>query len=361
MSARVLVLGSDTAASRCISAALASDPSIECVIGGHRVGALCAYAEEIGAEVRAINLSDQASLRQALDGIFAVVNTLPAHTLGGYEVAGQCARTAVHYIDLAGNPAHVAGITAFRRKAESAACLLVSGATAVPAVSGVLVDLLAQEFERLKAIHIAILPADDGRSWLDTVRAVAPRAGQPLRVKQENLWRDSYFWSEPGEVLFPAPFGRRRVYLCDVPDLRLFPSRYAAETVTFRVGLQSAFANRVLSAMARFRHRKHSADPAHQSVEADPRDGLQRLLDRTAAVHVRVQGLCDGLETTRMACLVNRSGLAPVISCSPAIALIKHWVRRGVSGAGAVPCLGLLNLEALKAGLLEHDIVLVRS
>jgi hypothetical protein len=50
-----------------------------------------------------------------------------------------------------------------------------------------------------------------------------------------------------------------------------------------------------------------------------------------------------------------------VISSSPALALVRKWVERGVPDAGAVPCIGQLTWDEIRAEMVNHDIVLVRS
>jgi len=58
--------------------------------------------------------------------------------------------------------------------------------------------------------------------------------------------------------------------------------------------------------------------------------------------------------------LIARDDNGPLIPCSPAIALIRQWVRQGVSTTGAMPCVGLLSLNNITNELKEYDIVLVR-
>lgn len=362
MTRRILVLGADITAGRCVSTALAAVPSIECVIGSYRSDKERLFAEQIGAGVVEVNSENAASVRKALDGVFAVVRTSGPFQRGKYRVAEQCAKCAVHYVDLASTREYVTGITALNAQAEAGACLIVAGATSVPAISGALVDSLVDEFDRLSEIHVAVSPTDASASWLATARAMLPYVGRPIRVRQLGRWRYTYAWSEPQTVEFPAPTGRQRVYLCDVPDLDLFPVRYGALTVSVRAGLRTPLLNYGLAALGRFNRRRHAAAvAAKRPGPIEISGGFQNLVDKTAGVRVRVHGQRDGVDVCRAACLIARNRSGAAISCSPAIALIKKWVRDGVPRAGAIPCLGLLSLEALKAELSGHDVVLVRS
>lgn len=368
MSRRILVLGSDRAIGRCVSTALAADPSIECIVGGHHSGNLAAhkrlqaYAKQIGARVSAANVADGILMREALEGVFAVVNATALGRHSSYALASQCARHGAHYVDLASSREHVSGIKALDRRAQAAGCLLVTGANVVPAISGALVDSLVHEFDRLDEIHVALSPFDGNQPWFVTMRTLTARIGRPIRVRRNGRWRVAYGWSEPEKVAFPKPVGSMRAYLCDAPDLDLFPHRYRAGTVTFRVGLSRASWSYALAALGRYRRRRYLAEQAQQNPgSVDGRDGFQDLVDKTASIQVRMRGQRDGAEVVHCACLIARNDSGAAIASSPAIALVKRWVRDGVTDPGAVPCLGLLSLEAVKAGLLGHDIVLVRS
>lgn len=363
MKRKVLVLGNDSAVSRCIGTALGKDSSIECVIGNNRPDEVRAFAEQIGAAAVHVDFEDPASLRKVLDGVFAVVNTCPpSFAQGGYRVAGQCAKNAVHYLDLASTRAHVTGITSLNRKAEAGACLVVAGATSVPAISGALVDSLTNEFDHVQEIHTAVFPVDDESPWFARLRTLSGCVGRPMQIKQMGRWRNTYGWSEPESIRFPAPVGQRRVYLCDVPDLDLFPRRYGAQTVTFRVGLRQPLLNYALSGLSRFRRGRYTTGVEGKDMtEAEMHDGVQDLVGKPASIRVRVHGQRNGTDIVRAACLTARGNSGAAIPCSPAIALIREWVQRGVARIGAVPCVGLLDLEAIKAQLLDYDIVLVRS
>lgn len=368
MSKRVLVLGADRAIGRCVSTALAADPAVDCVVGGQRAGDLAAhhqlraFAERIGAHVSAVNVADGVLLREALDGVFAVVNATALDRQGSYALARQCVQHRVHYVDVATAREHVAGIKSLSERAQTATCLLVSGANSVPAISGALVDSLTHEFDRLDEIHVALAPFGDRQPWLATARAMSACIGRPMRVRHEGRWRATYAWSEPRNVVFPAPVGRRRAYLSDVPDLELFPRRYEARTVTFRVGLPSHWSNYAIAGLGRLWRRRYLADGERRRVKLLAAcDGLQGLVEKAVSIQVHVHGRRDGAHIAHAAALVARTNSEAVIASSPAVALIKRWVRDGVADSGAVPCLGLLGLEAIKAELLDHEIVLVRS
>lgn len=360
MGKRILVLGGYGTFGRRISKAIAAIPSAECVIGGRRPQKTGQYAGENTTTV-AVNINDPASLRRALDGVFAVVNTVGPFQARDYTVAETCAGMGVHYADLADARGYVEGITRLHRRAQQKSCLVVSGASSVPAVSAALVDMLAPEFDRINEIHTCISPGNKNPRGVATVRAILSYTGSAIRLKNNGRWRHAYGWSEPEKVEFPKPVGKRRVYLCDVPDLDIFPARYDAQTVTFRAGLELNLFNYGLAILGRARRLRWIKNLPGWAPGLIAVSHLFRGLGGVAGgMRVLVRGRKNEQETEHTAFLVARDANGPAIPCSPSVALIRKWVQQGISEPGAVPCVGLLTWDDIKAELVNYDITLVR-
>lgn len=356
---RILVLG-DNVAGRQIGTALAADSAFECLLGGRAPEQFRPFADQIGVDVVEVNDADAASLARAFNEVFAVVNTLGPFVSGSYAVAQRCAACGVHYLDVASAPQYVSGVSALNRRAKATGSLIVTGASVVPAVSAALVDYLASEFDRVGEIHTAVAPLDNGNGWRGGARSVQTLAGHPMRIKQDGHWRVTFGWSEPVRVDFPAPIGRRRMYLCDVADLVLFPQRYGARTVTFRAGLARPLFNYRAALVSRLARRRRTAE--QESKETTVASiGLQELLASTIGIRVAVRGLRNSEQITRAVTLISRDPGAGAIACSPVLALLRKLVREGVADPGARPCIDLLDLDAIKAELMDRDVVLVRS
>jgi saccharopine dehydrogenase-like NADP-dependent oxidoreductase len=186
---------------------------------------------------------------------------------------------------------HVTGIKALNAKAEASSSLIVTGATSVPAISSALVDSLTQEFDRMGEIHVAVCSADADTSWLAMGRALLPSVGRVIRVRQMGRWRDTHAWSEPEKVEFPAPAGLQRVYLCDFPDLDLFPIFYGALTVSARAGLQKPLLNNTLAALGRLkRSRDARASTTKRTNRGRVGSGFQKLVDTLDAIRSELAG-----------------------------------------------------------------------
>lgn len=361
MGKRILILGGNTALGRHISRAIAAMPLAECVIGSRRpLRGNGILGEKITAVT--VNVHDPASLRQAFGGVFAVVNTMGPFQALDYTVAETCAGLGIHYVDVAETRAHVDGISRLNRRAQQKSCLIVSGASAMPAVSTALVDLLAPEFDRISDIHACLSLGNKTPLGAATLRTVLGYAGTSFRFKENGRWRYAYGWSDSEKVAFPKPVGKRRVYLCDAPNLDIFPARYGAQTVTFRAGLELKLFNRGLFVLARMRRLGWIKNLPGWTPSLLAASRLFRGLGSvTGGMRVLVRGRKNEEDIQHTVFLVSRDANGLAISSSPALALVRKWVERGVAEAGAVPCIGQLTWNEIKAEMVNHDIVLVRA
>ena len=361
MGKRILVLGGYGALGRRVSRAVAAIPSVECVIGGRRPQKAAQFADT-NVVCMVVNANEPARLRRALDGVFAVVNAVGPFQGRDYTVAETCAGMGVHYVDLADARAYVEGITRLQRRAQQKDCLIVSGASSVPAVSSALVEMLLPEFDHVSEIHISLSPGNKNPLGVATLRAILSYTGVSLRLKDRGHWRYVFGWSESKAVRFPRPVGKRRVYLCDVPDLDIFPARYGAQTVTFRAGLELGLFNYGLAILGRMRRWGWIKNLPGWAPGLTATGHLFRAFGGVAGgMQVRVHGRRNGQEMEHTASLLARDANGPAIECSPAVALIRKWVERGVSDTGAMPCVGLLTWDEIRAELVNHDITLVRA
>lgn len=360
MGKRILVLGGYGISGRRISQAIAAIPSVECVVGGRHPQKAGSFAGA-NSKVVAVNVYDSVSLRRALEGVFAVVNTVGPFQGHDYNVAETCAGMGIHYVDLADGRAYVEGITRLQRRAQQKNCLIVSGASSMPAVSAALVEMLVPEFDRVTEIHTCISPGNKNLLGVATMRAILSYTGHLLRFKDQGRWHYAYGWSKPKVVSFPQPVGKRRVYLCDVPDLDIFPTRYGAQTVTFRAGLELNMFNYGLAILGRMRRWGWIKNLSRWAPGLAAIGHFSHGLGNVAGgMRVLVRGRKDGQEVEHTVFLLARDANGPAIGCSPAVALIRKWVRHGPSDVGALPCVGLLTWDELKAELVDYDITLVR-
>lgn len=359
---RILILGPFGPFGQRLARSLAQLPDAECLLGAEPTNVAERLAHELGLQVIAVNAREPDSVRHALPGVFAVVNTCGPFLDPEYTVAEQCADLGVHYIDPGDTREYVYGMQRLARAAERGGAQLVTAASAAPTVSAALVDMLVPEFDRVREIHTCLTPGARDQRELATVRAIINYADNPARMKERGRWREFYNWSQPQTVSFPAPLGRRRAYLCDRLDLDLFPKRYGAQTVTFRSALPWRSFNLALAGVGWLGRRGVITDPPG-SLLTLVRLGARILPTRRVAGGLRVElrGERRGEDLTHTTFLIARDRHNAAISAAPILALVKKWLARDVSTSGVTPCIGLLDWSELRAELVDYDIVLVRS
>lgn len=358
---KILLLGEYGAFTRRIARAFSQSPDIECVIGVADARRRARLERETGSTVIGVS-HDPHGVRRALEGVFAAINVRGPFLAKNYTVAEQCAECGVHYVDPADSNEYVGGLGRLARKAEKHGSLIVTGAAAAPTVSALLVDMLAPEFDRIHEIHACLAQGRNDCRDRATARAILGYADLVLRMKEKGRWREHKGWTRPRSVYFPAPVGRRRGYLCDGLDLDLFPRRYGAQTVTFRMALSSRASNFVLSFCRWLKRRgmiRGLPAPVTASLQAISR--LPGFGDPNGGLAVELRGDRDGEQLARSVFLVARDGNTPAIAAAPAIALVRKWVRRGVPNAGVTSCVGLLDWAEVRDELMGYDIVLVRT
>jgi saccharopine dehydrogenase-like NADP-dependent oxidoreductase len=360
MKKKIVVLGGYGALGRQIGAMLARDAAIDCVVAGRDAERGRALAASIGARFQALDINNATALSVALDGAYAVVDTCGPFDTRSYLVAEACIQNGAHYVDVADTRAYVEGFRRLDEAARAKGCLLVTGAGAALGVATVLADSLAERYERVDEIHVAVTTGNLDRRGPATLRTVLGYAGRSLDLMEQGRWRKAFGWSRGTSIRFPAPVGKRRGYLSDTPDLDIFPPRYGAHTVTARNGMQLRLLNRGISLLARLRrHRRIDDLSRHSRWLLKVAKMFRAKGDATGGIRVQMRGEAQGHQVEHLAYLVARDSHGAAIACSPAVALIHKWVHHGVATTGATACVDLLTLDDIRRVLLGYDIFLV--
>jgi hypothetical protein len=361
----VLVLGGYGFFGARISGALARSPDVRVLIGGRDEAKALQQAAAMGLPPdRAIGIDASANaLAQRLAA--ARVDTL-IHTAGpfqgqDYRVAGAAIAARCNYIDLADGRGFVSGIASLDAAARAAGVSVVSGASSVPALSSAVVDRYRSAFETLESIRIGIGSGGraPGLATLRGVFGVFGYCGKPIRRWQNGAWVQTHGWLDPVRHRFPEPVGTRWLGSCDVPDLELFPTRYApVRTVSFHAGFASRIGHfavwlgarlvkaGVISSLAPFAGALHRLS-----------GWIEPLLSDQGGMFIELSGIGrDSRPLTKCWSLVAAQNHGPHIPCGASIALARKLAAGVALPRGAYPCVGLLSVDEYLAPLSELDI-----
>ncbi|MGI2031514.1 DUF4166 domain-containing protein [Rhizobium panacihumi] len=161
-----------------------------------------------------------------------------------YRVAEACIACGVHYIDLADARAFVGSIAVLDDQARAAGIVVLSGASSVPAMSGAVVEELAQGMDDVCSVSMAISASNRATAGASVAAAILSYVGRPIRLWRAKRWRRVTGWHSLKRVRYSVE-GRagisRLVALSDVPDHDIVPAAAKGKPATiFRAGPEFA-------------------------------------------------------------------------------------------------------------------------
>ena len=349
---RTLVLGGYGNFGARICRALAGDPAIELLVGGRDASRARQLAEALGGGAGGIAIDCSAAdfdQQLAARDIALVIHTAGPFQAQSYVVAEATARAGAHYIDLADGRRFVCDFpSALQSAFRQAGRVAISGASTVPALSSAVIEHLTEGWQALHTVDTCIAPAQTAPRGRATLAAVLSYCGKPIDVWRRGAWTQSRGWAAPTRVTFKRL--RPRIgALCDIPDLELFPARYAVrDTVMFRAALEVAATQRIFAALASLHRIGLLPRPERLAGSIDRISGLADPLGTAlGGMVVRVEGLgSDGRPARRAWHIAADHDHGPEIPCMAAVLLARRLATGGTLAAGAYTAAGLLPLAA---------------
>ncbi len=347
---KTLVLGGYGNFGSRICRALASDSSIQLLIGGRDLNRSQGLASELGGDAKGVAIDiDAPGLEQTLRGLGV---ELLVHAAGpfqqqSYGVATAAAAATAHYIDLADGRRFVCDFAqALDAPFRSAGRTAISGASTVPALSSAVVEHLCDGWTRIDAIDICIAPAQTAPRGRATLAAVLSYCGEPIQVWDQARWQPQIGWARPQLVSF-ARMRSRLGAVCDIPDLELFPHQYkVTERVNFRAAVELGFAQRAFAMLAALRSARWIGPPAKLAgVLNSTARALDILGSATGGMVVRVEGTDASSKPIKRSWHITAGNdHGPEIPCMAAILLSRRLARGEALPTGAHACMSHLRL-----------------
>jgi hypothetical protein len=198
------------------------------------------------------NLWNPDALEVALNGVsVAICAAGPFQTLPT-TLAELCLRRGIHYIDFADDRSFIRKVRSLVSVQNRDVPAVCTGWSTVSALSGLLARIAAGGSETVHSIYIHMAPGNRGPRSVGTITSLFYSVGQTFTVFRNGDWCTLRGWSEPRDYPFPAPIGRRRGYLIDVPDHEFLPDVFHARTVEFRTASELRILNLAVSSLGWF-------------------------------------------------------------------------------------------------------------
>lgn len=287
--------------------------------------------------------------------------TIVADMAGPFQGAEPTtARAAIlaglHYVDLADGRHFVAAFPRLDADAKTRGVVALTGCSSTPTLSNAVLDALTTGWREVTSVEAAISPGARAPKGLSVMQAILSWMGRPVRVFENGEWTTRHGWSGLYRRDFGAA-GRRRVSLCETPDLDFFAARFAPQrSARFLAGLEPSLLHLeawLLAGLVRvFRFDPVPlANLLRTMAELHSAGGSDRGAMRVEALGVDAEGRAV------RACwrLVAEPGEGPKTPGLPALAAIRA-IAAGQIEPGARACVGVLPLQAIEDEMTLHGI-----
>ena len=203
-----------------------------------------------------VDLRNPGTLKGVLDGAAVVV-----HCAGPFEtlplgVLGAAISSGVPYVDVSENREFARRVLAHHDAAITAGIPVLTGASVAPGLALLHAREAMARCDEMESVQTFAAPDTRKHRGEGMFRTMLYGAGRAFEEPSPKGSRTRHGWAERRSVDFPAPLGRRWVYLVyGMADLDVIPDRVAPCTVRFWAGSEVEPANRMLALAALIRAR----------------------------------------------------------------------------------------------------------
>ncbi|MBD8615015.1 saccharopine dehydrogenase NADP-binding domain-containing protein [Pseudomonas putida] len=344
---KVLIVGAGGNFGSIISRKLSQIPEIELVLVGRSEQAKD-LAKELGAEYwQGDALADGFAQVLAQYAVELVVHAAGPFQNQSLNVASACIDYGCHYCDLSDAREFVTKSKALDSSAREKGVAILSGCSSVPTLSCAVIDAyLASEPKGTVLTSIRHGITSSGKMpGLSTVVGVLEYAGRSIPQQRNGALHQVPGWKDLEAVKVAGISGRRLVANVDVPDMDIFPERYAVKDIVFKAGpgvAMGALANYALATVVQWGLAKSTFRVAGWLHKLGRR--FEFLGDGKSAMYVELKSLLRSEETTYRWEILATHDKGPQIPCCGAIALARKMASGYRPDSGARPCVGEITL-----------------
>jgi saccharopine dehydrogenase-like NADP-dependent oxidoreductase len=276
----------------------------------------------------------------------------------GYDVPRAALEAGAHVVDLADARNYIAGyVGALDKLARDRGCVALAGASSTPTLSAAVVASLANGWQRVDTIDIAITPGGKSEVGRSVINAILSYAGRPVPIWREGRLDTAAGWVE--NRIFDIPgLGSRRVALVETVDAQSLGSKHRIQSrVAFYAGLESHVEQFGLMALARLRRRRWIGDVTRFIPLLLAGRKLTRLsTSNRGGMVVALTGIDrQGAWCRAVWSLLAIDGSGPNVPILPAAAAM-HALMRGQLTSGARPASHALGLAEIETEMQPYPI-----
>ena len=353
----ILILGGYGNFGRRIATAL-TNANIPVTICGRDAKKAAGWSNQLGAQA-AVAIFD---VNSGLDNYLKthkpriVINTCGPFQTADYQIAKTCIRNSAHYIDLSDGRQFVNGITALDEAAKNNNTVIIAGASSVPGLSSAVIEHYRHEFNEIALLNYGINPGQKAERGYATIKGIMTYVGKPL-APYPSTEQKPHGWQNIYRQTYPT-LGKRWMANCEIPDLDLFPQKYAIKKIQFSAGMELSIIHLglwALSGLVRMGVPLNLA--AHTGLLQNMSNLFNIFGSSDGGMHIILNGTNhDGQPHTRKWFVIAKNAHGPHIPPVPTIILAKKLWRGEAMQPGAYPCVGLVSLTEYLHELEPYDI-----
>lgn len=201
------------------------------------------------------DLRDAMSVQRTIDGAALVIVAAGPFQGMPLSVLEGCLGSGIPYLDVADDRDFV------RRAHELIGSQILApgtvalvGCSVVPGLTTLLTRFAQASIPRIEQTRICISPGTRHPRGPGSFACLLTTLGQKFTAPSAGKEAPVLGWSEPRQVVFPHPMGRRTGYrVVDIADHFTQPEYFGTQTVEFRIASEFRTLNLMLSAVRRIR------------------------------------------------------------------------------------------------------------
>ena len=353
---KILILGGYGSFGQYITDILCADPDMEIIVAGRNAQRGAAFAASMGIGYQQCDARDPLSLESAVEDTWLVINASGPFPASDYSIPQLCIEQGCHYIDLADGREYVASFGDLDELARQHQVFACTGASTTPAITSAMVKALGDGPWR--SIKVALNAGNKNPAGVSTIATILSYVGKKVQVWQAGTWAQKWGWGEGEFVKFPPPVGRRRVHLCDTPDLTLFPKYFDVQNVIFKAGVELTLFNYAIAGLGLLRRLIPSLN---LPVLARPLVSMSALFKPLGTLHGGCAVWAEDEHGRRHSLALVAQENGPRIPGAPAILLARALVHGQIDRTGAFDSVGLLDFADIAELLAPYNIFTVRG